>query len=776
MTTCITKEQETRIRAALRVGDVDIDKLAEMDTATRKEVFSKYLDDDLVTKFNKGFEERIITSSRNFAEKTKGLSQEEIVKLEAKIAERQKKLLTNYVEREISKNNIPKSSRNNVIDRVQKVQHMLTPSESSVLLEDLISQRLGVGVTQETAEYLGKLSEKAIKARDDLRKTRDVVGDEAREAFEKFPETKSRRKEIEQITDATERKVESDRLLAEAEQHADDVFNGLKKADGSKLTKAEYKEVMKPRLQMARDIEELTNYMSELHRGIEKTTVKEAWEATGYAKAQAAGRLLNQGIYGSFGLGKSLLASMDFSYIFRQGWQTALTHPGMLTKNVDLAARDAWRTLTSARRAYNKDKNLIDKWFSPFENNTYDFARMEVNTRANALNGKYDIADNGYGLNVFKEEAFPSSVAERVPFLGRLYKASEVGYNAMALRMRADLADAFIRKMEKQGIDMTAKKNANELGLLVGSMTGRGLPFGAKFLEGGGEKLTERLNQTFFSPRFVGSQFYTLYSPIAFIADPKNPIVKLRAQKATQAFVEIAAIMYTLNVASEMIHGEPAIDFNPGSSNFGHIKSGNYSFDMTGAHGSAIALMGKIWNQRHGGLTYDARLGIYKDSPWSQDVMDLVFDFFANKTSPTASVIKEFVNGHNFGSDEFSWTQAARNMMIPLTIQVSAEAILDDPASADGYLVMLGEIVGVSSKDMRITPGSADWKKLEEADKGLHKKAVEELNEQLFADIKELRDSKDFQKMSREEQDKVIEKKAAEQKSDTVDKYMKKVR
>jgi len=775
MATCLTQAQANRVESALNRGDFDIDKLVELESPARKKELGKYMDAEAVDKFNRNFEERIITASRDNTEKLKNLTAEELVEAEAKIADRQRKLLQNYVQREIDAKRIPKPSRNDIVNRIGKVQHMLNDTEMRGVLRDLVSHKLGVGVSPQVMEDLAEIGRRATASKQSL--TTGMIKTQERV----IPIYKQRPEVLEQIAEANklsgaEKKNALSKIDAGAKSFANQVYNGVIKEDGvTKFTKAEYKAVMKPRLEMARDIEHLSQYMSDLHHSVETTSTYEFVTAQGaYAKAQVTLRLLGQALYESFAFGKSVVASMDFSYLLRQGWQTAFTNPKMLFKNAGLSARDAFQTLMSAKREAKVDGKLWNKFFAPFENNTYDFARLEINTRANALNGKYDRAANGYGLNIFKEEQFPSSIAERVPVLGRLFKASEVGYNSLALRMRADLADTFITKLEKEMGEefMYNKENADALGLLVGSMTGRGLPFGIKAFEN--TTTTDVLNVTFFSPRFVGSQFYTLAAPFKWALNANDPIARLAGQKAAQAFVEVAGLIFTINMVGEMFWDEAIVDTNPASRNFGYIRYGDYAWDMTGAHGSVIALIGNMWTSRNG-QSYDVRLGIYKDSIWSQDTISIATNWLLNKTSPTASLIKEFINGKNFGEDDFSWTTAAKNIMIPLTISISAETLMKDPNSADAYLVILGELIGVPSKEMRITPLSADWKELREADPKLYNTAVGELNEMLFADIEELRNSQKFQNLPREEQDKEIEKMANRQRKETVSKYLKEV-
>jgi hypothetical protein len=781
MATCLTQAQANRVQAAMDRKEFDIDALAEVSTEARKTQFAKYMDKEAVEKFNRNFEERIITASRDNTDKLKNLSADELAEAEAKIATRQRKLLQSFVEREIASDKLPKASRADIVNRIGKVQHMLDDVEMRGVLKDLVSHKLGVGVTTETMEELATIGRKATEARAALSK--EMLDTQKRVApiYKSRPEVAKQIEEANKLSGA-EKKNALKEIDADANNFANQVFNGVVKEDGtSKFTKAELKEVMKPRLEMSKDIEHLSQYMNDLHRSMETTKLYEVSMAEGsYSKMQVLLRMAGEALYETFAFGKSVVASMDFSYLLRQGWQTAFTNPKMLFKNAGLAGRDAFSTMMTAKREAKINGKLWNKVFAPFENNVYDFARLEINTRANALNGIYSRAENGYGLNIFKEEQFPSSLAERVPVLGRLFKASEVGYNSLALRMRADLADTFVSKMQKtidpktgEMVDMYAKENADALGLLVGSMTGRGLPFGVRAFE----KMPDKnwLNATFFSPRFVGSQFYTLQAPFKWAFNKNDPIAKLAGQKAAQAFVEVAGMIFMINMIGETFWDEAIVDTNPKSKNFGYIRYGDYAWDMTGAHGSVIALVGSMWDSRNG-KSYDARLDIYKDSIWAQDTIDIGTNWLLNKTSPTASIIKEFINGKNFGEDEFSWSTAAKNILTPLTISISAETLMKDPTSADAYLVILGELIGIPSKDMSITPRSKDWKELEAASPELHRQAVRELNTQLFKDVERLRTSSQFQNLPREEQDKEILKTANAQKRDTVDKYMKQVK
>jgi len=65
------------------------------------------------------------------------------------------------------------------------------------------------------------------------------------------------------------------------------------------------------------------------------------------------------------------------------------------------------------------------------------------------------------------EEEFPTSFPSRIPVLGRFFKAAEVAYEAGAMRLRADVADAMYMMAEKVGRDLKNKVTVGDINLTV---------------------------------------------------------------------------------------------------------------------------------------------------------------------------------------------------------------------------------------------------------------------------------------------------------------------
>jgi hypothetical protein len=60
------------------------------------------------------------------------------------------------------------------------------------------------------------------------------------------------------------------------------------------------------------------------------------------------------------------------------------------------------------------------------------------------------------GLKVYdvNEEAFPTSLPEKIPVLGRFYRATEHAYTAFVQKTRADVFDKYIDIARKSGVNL----------------------------------------------------------------------------------------------------------------------------------------------------------------------------------------------------------------------------------------------------------------------------------------------------------------------------------
>lgn len=394
---------------------------------------------------------------------------------------------------------------------------------------------------------------------------------------------------------------------------------------------------------------ELANYVNSLKEEAGKVSLRDLPEETIKHPAGAVGKVA--------GLSKSIKASLDDSAIFRQGWKTLFTHPGSWQKN-------ARQTFVDAVREFGK-KPVMDELMADITSRP-NYDRM--------VKAKLAIG------NI--EEAFPTHLPEKVPVLGRAYKASQTAYEGFIFRQRADIFDKYIDIAKKSGINVDNKEQLQSIGKLVNSLTGRGNL-------GKLEPIANTVNNVFFSPRFLKSHLDVL---TAHAFDPKvSPFAKKQAAinlaKVISGTASILGVAHAINPKS--------VELDPRSSDFGKIRVGNTRFDVTGGMSSIATLSARLLSQS----TKSATTGVVKklnSGYGSPTGMDVATDFFANKLSPAASVVKDLIKQEDFNGNKPTVPGELKNLFVPLPITTFKE-LRDDPRSANVLLGILADGLGIST-------------------------------------------------------------------------------
>jgi len=361
---------------------------------------------------------------------------------------------------------------------------------------------------------------------------------------------------------------------------------------------------------------------------------------------------------------RAIVASVDNSWWGRQGIKTLITKPKTWSKNFIKSFSDIGQTL---KYGNVKGDAIIDG------------VKAEIYERQSYLKGLYDMGkklDIGTG-----EEAFPTSAPAKIPFLGRLFKASEISYEAGAMRMRADVADQYYALAEKMGVDLTDKFEVGSINEMVNSLTGRGrLPLGA-----GSQKA---INNAFFSIKFFKSNLDTLTlhagSKMSTFARKQAAINLLRIVSGIGAMLFLA---WSLD--------KDSVDWDPRSANFGKIKVGNTRFDITGGMSSLITLVFRIMRQSSKSSTTDI-VSKLNDGYGSQTGMDVLWGFTENKFSPMFSVIRDLVKQETFGGDKPTIFSTTKGLAVPIVVQNYFETSRD-PNSANLLLAMIADGLGIST-------------------------------------------------------------------------------
>ena len=468
------------------------------------------------------------------------------------------------------------------------------------------------------------------------------------------------------------------------------------------------------------------NYVSELKTAAKKRTVTETLKDPLKILSEVAGAA------------KATKASMDNSAIFRQGWKTLWTNPMVWQKNARRSFVDLVQTLGG--------KPVMD----------------ELNADA-VSRPTHELAKKAKLAIGTLEEEFPSVLPEKVPVVGRLYKASEVAFTAFVYRQRLDIFDKYIDVAERSGVDLTDKDELRSIGKLVNSLTGRGAL-------GRLEPVADVVNNVFFSPRLLKSHIDTLllhptdagFSPFA------------RKQAASNILKIISGTAMVLLVANAML--PDSVEDDPRSVDFGKIRVGNTRFDVTGGMGSLVTLASRLITMSTKASTTGLVTELNVDDFGSRTGLDVVYDFFENKLSPAASLIKTLLEGKDWEGDKPTIEGELDNLFTPIIITNYFE-LKDDPKSADIMLAMIAEGLGISANTYSI---KANWenstsKELQQFKEKVGDKRFKEANDEYnkrfndwFLDI-----SKDprYRKLPMEERQEVMTKKKSEIKKDIFKQY-----
>ena len=385
------------------------------------------------------------------------------------------------------------------------------------------------------------------------------------------------------------------------------------------------------------------------------------------------------------GMMKSIVASLDNSFFGRQGIKTLYTHPSVWAR----AFGNSWKDI--AKQTFAKGK-----WYKSGDNAVMDSLKADIYSRPNALNGKYRVGK--YNIDVLSEEAYPSSIPEKIPLFGRLFKASEVAYNGAALRMRADLADIFIKGAEDMGMNMLDPVQAIGVGRVIGSLTGRG---SLSLTEG----QAKGANVLFFSIKFLKGNFDIL---TMHLLDPKvreNPYA--RKQAGLNLLKIIATVAFLLTTAK--ILDPNSVDEDPRSTNFGKIKIWGHWVDITGGMGSLVTLASRLIPTEHNGtwgFWEKTTTGKYIDLGTKYGVpnpLDLLESFFEGKLSPSSGILRDIWSRKTYTGQPVTIQTELFNQ-VPMSVGLFTN-LMQDPASTFVLGSLILDALGFSTSST-VAPNS----------------------------------------------------------------------
>lgn len=479
------------------------------------------------------------------------------------------------------------------------------------------------------------------------------------------------------------------------------------------------------RLTFGRAQVELSNYVSNLKLEANKMSLADAKRHPGEA--------LKLGIETIASNAKAINASFDNSGLFRPGLKTMFTHPSIWAKN-------AVASIKGAIKAYGS-------------NAVIDELHADILSRPNYLNGRMTKA----GLDISRiEEAFPTTAPEKIPFLGKLYRSSEAAFTILQQRNRADVFDRLIEVAENKGINLNNVKELKSRGMLANSLTGRGSL-------GSFEKVGGHINVLMFSPKMLKSNIDTLTAHSFRLPGEAKLTASAKKEAVKNTLEIVTGVASILGAANALKPG--SVELDPRSSDFGKIKIGHTRFDVSGGMASIVTLAARELTQSSKSTTTGQVNKLNSGKVGAQTGTDVFNNFFENKLSPMASVVKDLLNHKDYNGNPVTIGGEAKNLFTPLGVK-NYQELKSDPKSANNLVAMMADALGIATNTYGANFGgkspweSSDSKELTQfkqkvgADK--FKQASDQYNTQLNKFMDSITQDKDYQRKSADEQKKAI--------------------
>ena len=292
------------------------------------------------------------------------------------------------------------------------------------------------------------------------------------------------------------------------------------------------------------------------------------------------------------------------------------------------------------------------------------------------------------------------------------------------MRMRLDIADHMIEVAENGGIDMLTKENAQPIGDIVNSMTGRG-KFRGNLAPM--EQASGITNVFFYSIRFLKSNIDVLTAP------PKYVWMKTLGKKAGfeytqgEAFARYQAAKNTMSIVAgltsvyiiaNMMLGDDAVDWDPRGANFGKIKIGNRLYDPSGGMAGLVRIASRMMPTLHNGdlafWTKDKN-GRYKKTTdiimtnkgprtkgggyYSTTAYDVWQNYLSYKASPFIGAISDILKGELYSGRDVTIPNVAIERGAPINLQTIWE--LKDAEAGDKLFGILTSTLGIGSNEVK---------------------------------------------------------------------------
>lgn len=319
-------------------------------------------------------------------------------------------------------------------------------------------------------------------------------------------------------------------------------------------------------------------------------------------------------------LPRSLMATLDQSAMFRHGIMTMAHSPEIWAKQFG----PMYKALFSATSAEEWDKALQ-------EYRTY------------AMADKGGLAHTNMGTDPLKrEEQYMSVLAEQIPGLGRIVKASDRSYVGVLNAMRMGLFDKLAYKAARAGWDLNDEHLVQSIAKFTNSATGRG-DLGML------KDHAVTLQSLLFSPRLLASRI-NFMNPLYYSS--LHPFAR---RQALRSLMTLTGLATAVGLAAKAAGLQVVTD--PRNADFMKLRHGNTRIDFLGGFQQPIVLLATLLS----GTRISSTTGLpekLSGGAYGTSRFDVLWRFFQNKMAPVPGGFVEALQGQDPMTHEpLGWKQ-----------------------------------------------------------------------------------------------------------------------
>ena len=361
---------------------------------------------------------------------------------------------------------------------------------------------------------------------------------------------------------------------------------------------------------------------------------------------------------------KAVLSAFDISYPFRQGIMLGPRHLKEFLGNIPAAIK----LFGSEKHAQKTLVGLLDDAMEvpvKIRGTTHQMPLGEIRQNTGLLRTLDPALETS-------EEVFRSSLAERLPLIGRVVKASNRSFTMYGNKLRADVQKSIINKWVRQGVEITPERLQN-LSNMLNRFTGRGTLSSSR--------LTQILQATWWSPQ------YRLSGPQA-LAQLVSSDGAIR-REAAENLVAFLGTGFTA-LALAQLSGAAKVDLDPRSADFGKIQVGDTRWNYWGTQAVLARTIARVIT----GQRIDPNLDVVPT-----DRLKAVERYFMGGLAPEWSAVYEIAKRENYLGEPIdrnleTFKREAKNRLVPLAIQDIWDAIeVEGPL---GAAVAPGTLLGAT--------------------------------------------------------------------------------